>query len=109
MIRFTYEQYIILMKEESKWTQIKKFVNKTKSFRFKDIPLGSTGQIYVNYLHKSGFLRRPKKGHYILNLTIDNDITLHNVTDYAYGDKKGEINKLIRKKKIENLNTIKGK
>jgi len=102
----TYDQYIKMVEEESKWTQIKKFVNETKSFRHRDIPLGSTGYVYVNYLHKAGFLSRPKKGHYLLNLNIEDDITLHNITEYAYGDKKGTLNKLIRKKKIEKINGI---
>lgn len=91
------------MVEESKWQQIKNFVNETKAFRHKDIPLGSVGHVYVNYLHKSGFLGRPKKGYYYLNLHVEDDITLYNVTDYAYGDNKGKINKLVRKKKLENL------
>jgi len=92
-----------MIKEESKWDQIKTFVNDTKSFRFRDIPFGATGQIYINYLHKAGFLNRPKKGYYLLNIIIEKNITLHNVTDYAYGSKKGKIKKLVRKEKLKKI------
>jgi len=106
MVNITFDEYVNMMEDESKWQIIKDFVNETKYFRSRDIPLGSTGKVYVNYLHKAGFLGRPKKGIYSLNLHVENDITLYKVTDYAYGDNKGVINKVVRKNKIINLNEI---
>ncbi len=90
----------------TKWQSVKNFINETKYFRSKDIPDCSVGKVYVNYLHKAGFLGRPKKGYYSLNLHIDDNITIYKVTNYAYGDGKGFIKKLVRKNKIENLNEI---
>ena len=90
----------------SKWEEIKNFANETKYFRYRDIPHGTVGQTYICYLLKAGFLGRHKKGHYSLNLHIKDDITLYKVTDYAYGDNKGVINKLVRANKIKNLNEI---
>lgn len=95
-----------MVEEETKWQLIKNFVNKTKYFRFRDIPYGKTGKLYVLYLHKAGFLGRPKKGHYSLNLHLDDNLTIYEVTNYAYGDDKTTIKKLVRKSKIKNLNDI---
>ena len=88
----------------SKWSEIKKFINKNKSFRMKHVPFGSTGKLYVNYLHKGGFLTRTKRGHYTLNLNLDENLTLAKVQDYAYGELKGQLAKVIRKEKLKKLN-----
>jgi len=95
-----------MIKEESKWQKIKNFVNETKYFRFRDIPYGSVGKTYISNLHKAGFLGRPKKGYYSLNLHVEDDMTIYKVLNYAYGDNKGVINKIVRKNKIKNLNEI---
>ena len=86
----------------SKWDRIKKFVNETKEFHIKDIG-GESEKTYINYLYQAGFLCKPKKGYYKLIIEISDDVTLYNITEYAYGKKKGIMTKLIRKAKLKKL------
>lgn len=89
--------------EKTKWENIKKFANNKRNFRAKDIPCGYTGKVYVNYLHKAGFLTRTKKGHYSLNLNLTKELSIGNVKDFAYGKRKYQLIKLIRKIKLNKI------
>lgn len=86
---------------KNKWYDIKMFVIDNKEFRAKDIPHGDTGQMYINYLHKAGFIKRIKRGYYKMLLSPKN-YTLKEIKKYAYGD--SNINKLLRKEKLNKIN-----
>jgi len=91
----------------SKWDEMIEFVNKYKKFRYKDMPGGMN--TYINYLHKAGYLDRPVKGMYKLQFNIDN-VTVKEVLNYAYGEKKGYLLKLIKQdilnKKIKKVKDV---
>lgn len=85
-----------------KWDELKMIINEKKSFRLNELP--SNSYSYVNYLRASGFLTRTKRGYYSLNIQLDERHTLKEILSYAYGDKKGQINQLIRKEKLKEIN-----
>lgn len=45
----------------------------------------TTFDCYMNYLHKAGYLRKPRRGWYTLDVTIPTDLSIEDVKSEAYG------------------------